>query len=109
MSAPPAPPYRIGDGVRIVQGSPYGSEDGEKVIAGASAMPVGTPYDDATNPQILRGVRGLAVEGIAMHEHFVALSVPRERTAQARGDVETAGRTGLPRAPPLAIRRGERA
>lgn len=68
------PPYRIGDGVRIVQGSPYGSEDGEKVIAGASAMPVGTPYDDATNPQILRGVRGLAVEGIAMHEHFVALS-----------------------------------
>lgn len=68
------PPYRIGDGVRIVQGSPYGSEDGEKVIAGASAMPVGTPYDDATNPQILHGVRGLAVEGIAMHEHFVALS-----------------------------------
>ena len=68
------PPYRIGDGVRIVQGSPYGSEDGEKVIAGASAKPVGTPYDDATNPQILRGVRGLAVEGIAMHEHFVALS-----------------------------------
>ena len=68
------PPYRIGDGLRIVQGSPYGSEDGEKVIAGASAMPVGTPYDDATNPQILRGVRGLAVEGIAMHEHFVALS-----------------------------------
>ena len=68
------PPYRIGVGVRIVQGSPYGSEDGEKVIAGASAMPVGTPYDDATNPQILRGVRGLAVEGIAMHEHFVALS-----------------------------------
>lgn len=68
------PPYRIGDGVRIVQGSPYGSEDGEKVIAGASAMPVGTPYDDAANPQILRGVRGLAVEGIAMHEHFVALS-----------------------------------
>ena len=68
------PPYRIGDGVRIVLGSPYGSEDGEKVIAGASAMPVGTPYDDATNPQILRGVRGLAVEGIAMHEHFVALS-----------------------------------
>lgn len=68
------PPYRIGDGVRIVQGSPYGSEDGEKVIAGASAMPVGTPYDDATNPQILRDVRGLAVEGIAMHEHFVALS-----------------------------------
>ncbi len=44
------------------------------MIAGASAMPVGTPYDDATNPQILRGVRGLAVEGIAMHEHFVALS-----------------------------------
>ena len=68
------PPYRIGDGVRIVQGSPYGSADGEKVSAGASAMPVGTPYDDATNPQILRGVRGLAVEGIAMHEHFVALS-----------------------------------
>lgn len=68
------PPYRIGDGVRIVQGSPYGSEDGEKVIAGASAMPVGTPYDDATNPQILHGVCGLAVEGIAMHEHFVALS-----------------------------------
>ena len=67
-------PYRIGDGVRIVQGSPYGSEDGEKVIAGASAMPVGTPYDDVANPQILRGVRGLAVEGIAMHEHFVALS-----------------------------------
>lgn len=69
-----AAPYAIGDGVCIASGSPYGSEDGDAVIAGASQLPVGTPYSDPRNPEILQGARGLAIEGIALHKHFVALS-----------------------------------
>lgn len=67
-------PYMLGDGTMIACGSPYGCELGDAVIDGASAMPVGTPFDDPRNPQLLRGVRGLAIDGIALHRHFVALS-----------------------------------
>lgn len=67
-------PYTLGDGMMIACGSPYGCELGDTVIEGASAMPVGTPFDDPRNPELLRGVRGLAIDGIALHRHFVALS-----------------------------------
>lgn len=68
------PPYRLGDGVRIAQGSPYGCELGDAVIRGASGKPAGTPCHIDGNPEALQGARGLAIEGIAMHRHFVALS-----------------------------------
>ena len=47
---------------------------GDRVLAGASGRPVGTPYHDPRNPDILQGARGLSIDGIALHRHFVALS-----------------------------------
>lgn len=67
------PPYRLGEGVCIAQGSPYGCELGDAVEAGASHRAVGEPYDCQTNPALLRGLGGLAIEGIALHRHFVVL------------------------------------
>ncbi|KFI61449.1 S9 family peptidase [Bifidobacterium cuniculi] len=61
------PPYRLGDGMTVACGSPYGTE------AGPGGR-VGDPYMDPANPAILQGVRGLAIEGIALHRHYVALS-----------------------------------
>ena len=37
------PPYRLGEGVRVAVGSPYGCEHGDDVDPGASSMPIGTP------------------------------------------------------------------
>lgn len=68
------PPYRLGEGVCVAAGSPYGCEQGDAALAGASRMPVGTPYHDPRNPGILQGARGLSIDGIALHRHFVALS-----------------------------------
>lgn len=63
------PPYRLGEGVRLAQGSPYGCEGGGQV-----GEPVDRPYDDPGNPAILRGARGLAIEGVGFHRDFVLLS-----------------------------------
>ncbi|MCH9276169.1 S9 family peptidase, partial [Bifidobacterium amazonense] len=68
------PPYRLGEGVTVAVGSPYGCERGDDVEAGASARPVGAGYANPKNPAILQGAHGLAIEGIAIHRHFVALS-----------------------------------
>lgn len=68
------PPYRLGEGTRVAVGSPYGCEHGDMVEPGASAQPVGAGYVNACNPTILQGAHGLAIEGIAIHRHFVALS-----------------------------------
>ncbi|MDF7663402.1 S9 family peptidase [Bifidobacterium sp. ESL0763] len=68
------PPYRLGEGTVVAAGSPYGCEHGDEVEAGAGAKPVGTPWLSDSNPEVLRGERGLGIEGIAMHRHFVALS-----------------------------------
>ncbi len=68
------PPYRLGDGATIAVGSPYGTELGDRVLPGAHETPVGTPFTDVRNPALLQGVRGLAIEGIAFHKNFVALS-----------------------------------
>ena len=53
------PPYRLGEGVCIAQGSPYGCEQGDRVEPGASAKPIGTAYRNPANPAILQGARGL--------------------------------------------------
>ena len=37
------PPYRLGEGVRVAVGSPYGCEHGADVDHGASSMPLGNP------------------------------------------------------------------
>ena len=68
------PPYRLGEGVRVAQGSPYGCERGDRVEAGASTLPIGTTYRNPCNPAILQGSCGLGIEGIALHRHYVALS-----------------------------------
>jgi oligopeptidase B len=68
------PPYRLGEGTVVAVGSPYGCKEGERLEAGASTKSVCTPYYDPRNPAILQGVRGLGIEGIALHRHFVSLS-----------------------------------
>ncbi|QOL32707.1 S9 family peptidase [Bifidobacterium eulemuris] len=68
------PPYRLGEGVCVAAGSPYGCERGDDVEPGASARPIATPYFNPVNPPILQGMHGLGIEGIAIHQHFVSLS-----------------------------------
>ncbi|KFJ04733.1 peptidase S9 [Bifidobacterium subtile] len=68
------PPYRLGEGTVVAVGSPYGCEQGERLEAGASTKSVCTPYYDPRNPAMLQGVRGLGIEGIALHRNFVSLS-----------------------------------
>lgn len=72
------PPYRLGEGVCVAQGSPYGCEQGDRAEAGASAQPISAPYSNPSNPAILQGAHGLGVEGIAVHRHFVAISYRAE-------------------------------
>lgn len=67
------PPFQLGEGTRIACGSPFGCEDGDRMMPGASAKPVSTPFFCDTNPQILQGARGLVIEGIAMHRYFVSI------------------------------------
>ncbi|WP_137658005.1 S9 family peptidase [Bifidobacterium moukalabense] len=72
------PPYRLGEGVCVAAGSPYGCERGDDVEPGASARPIGTAYSNPCNPAILQGAHGLGIEGIAIHRHFVALQYRAE-------------------------------
>lgn len=72
------PPYRLGEGVCVAAGSPYGCEHGDDVEAGAAAKPITTPYSNPANPEILQGLRGLGVEGISLHQHYVSLSYRAE-------------------------------
>ena len=68
------PPYRLGEGVVVAAGSPYGCEQGDACEPGATARPIGAAYRNPANPAILQGAHGLAIEGIAIHRHFVSLS-----------------------------------
>ncbi|WEV64349.1 S9 family peptidase [Bifidobacterium sp. ESL0732] len=72
------PPYALGEGVAVALGSPYGCERGDEVEPGASGKPVNTPYNNPDNPEILRGARGLGIEGIAMYRNFVVLSYRKD-------------------------------
>ncbi len=93
------PPYRLGEGVRVAVGSPYGCEHGDDVEPGASARPIGTPYSNPCNPAILQGAHGLGIEGISIHRHFVSLQYRAESlthiavmTKQAAAEDFLAGR-----------------
>ena len=68
------PPYALDEGTVVAAGSPYGCEKGGQY----SAMPVGRPCHHPGNPAILDGARGLGIEGIAIHRHFVLLSYRAE-------------------------------
>ncbi|WP_033491566.1 S9 family peptidase [Bifidobacterium coryneforme] len=64
------PPYHLGQGVCIAQGSPYGCEQGG---ADAGQSP-DTPYRNPANPAILQGARGLGIEGMGIHRSFVVMT-----------------------------------
>ncbi|WP_370466003.1 S9 family peptidase [Bifidobacterium indicum] len=64
------PPYRLGQGVCIAQGSPCGCEQGG-VEADRSPD---TPYRNPANPSILQGARGLGIEGMGIHRNFVVMT-----------------------------------
>ena len=61
------PPYRLGEGVCIAAGSPYGCEDGERI----SRLPRHTSRRQSGD---IAGAHGLGIEGIALHRNFVSLS-----------------------------------
>lgn len=72
------PPFTLGEGVVVAQGSPSGCEP----PMGRRATPhdlsvryesVNTVSDNPQNPEVLRGVQGLRVDGIAIYRHFVTL------------------------------------
>ncbi|MBT1169981.1 S9 family peptidase [Bifidobacterium sp. SO4] len=62
------PPYRLGEGVCVAAGSPYGCEHGEP------DRPITEAYFNPVNPAILQGAHGLGIEGIGLHRNFVSLS-----------------------------------
>lgn len=62
------PPYRLGEGVCVAAGSPYGCEHGEP------DRPITEAYFNPANPAILQGAHGLGIEGIGLHRYFVTLS-----------------------------------
>ncbi|NMN00497.1 protease II [Bifidobacterium sp. DSM 109958] len=64
------PPYDLDEGTVVASGSPYGCETGGQY----AGMPVGRPWHHPGNPTVLDGARGLGIEGIAIHRHFVLLS-----------------------------------
>lgn len=68
------PPYRLGEGARVAVGSPYGCEKGDDVLPGASERPIGTPWSDPSNPEILQRAQGLEIEGLGIHRHAITLS-----------------------------------
>ncbi len=68
------PPFRLGEGMCVAEGSPYGCEQGDRVEAGAASRPITESYRNPSNPAILQGTHGLSIDGIAIHRHFVALS-----------------------------------
>ncbi len=64
------PPFRLGEGVRLAQGSPYGCERS----GDPASLPPEKPYRDPGNPAILQGARGLGIEGLGIHRSFVVLT-----------------------------------
>lgn len=81
------PPYRLGEGVRVAVGSPYGCEHRRR----RGLPPCRSALYSTSNPAILQGAHGLGIEGISIHRHFVALQYRAEPAAH-RGDDETGRR-----------------
>ncbi|NEG55166.1 S9 family peptidase [Bifidobacterium platyrrhinorum] len=65
------PPYTLGEGVCVAEGSPYGCERGGGDNPGRA---ITEAYFNPANPAILQGLHGLGVEGISIHRHFVTLA-----------------------------------
>ena len=82
------PPYRLGEGVRVAVGSPYGCEHGDEVEPGASEMPIGTPYSNPCNPAILQGAHGLGIEGVIDSPALCGAAVPGGKPDAYCGDDE---------------------
>ncbi|PJM75452.1 S9 family peptidase [Bifidobacterium simiarum] len=73
------PPYKLGEGMCVAQGSPAGCEPPRGVTPSPATratfyQSVGTICSNPRNPAVLQDVQGLRIEGIAMYKHFVALS-----------------------------------
>ena len=73
------PPYKLGEGMCVAQGSPAGCEpprgvDSSPATRATLYQPASTICSNPRNPAILQGVQGLRIEGIAMYRHFVVLS-----------------------------------
>ncbi|PWG60562.1 S9 family peptidase [Bifidobacterium catulorum] len=73
------PPYELGEGVCVAQGSPAGCEPphGHRPTPETRAtryQSISTLSDIPANPEILQDVQGLRIEGIAMYRNFVVLS-----------------------------------
>jgi oligopeptidase B len=66
------PPYRLGEGVCVAAGSPYGCEQGE------ADRPITEAYFNPANPEVMQGAHGLSIEGIALHRNFISLSYRSE-------------------------------
>ncbi|XOQ64041.1 MAG: prolyl oligopeptidase family serine peptidase [Bifidobacterium crudilactis] len=64
-------PYSLTEGVCVVAGSSAGCEASDAVDAG---LPIDAPCRRDGNPEILQGARGLGIEGLSMHRHFVTLA-----------------------------------
>ena len=74
------PPYRLGEGVRVAVGSPYGCEHGDDVAR-------------------------LGHRGYLDPSAFRRIAVPRGKPAAHRGDDETGRRRGFPGRPAMAVHR----
>ncbi|MFT8649793.1 MAG: S9 family peptidase [Bifidobacterium psychraerophilum] len=68
-------PYELTEGVCVVAGSPAGCEPVPGAQSTSDAgLPIDEPYDDPANPAVLQGARGLGIEGLSIHRHFITLS-----------------------------------
>ena len=80
------PPYRLGEGVRVAVGSPYGCEHGDDVEPGASSMPIGTPYSNPCNTRhSCQGAQRLGHRGYPDPSAFRRIAIPRGKPAAHRG------------------------
>ena len=66
--------YKLGDGVCVASGSPYGCENGDLWEDSASKKPICQPYNCEQNPEILRNSVGLSISGLSMYKNYVALA-----------------------------------
>lgn len=66
--------YKLGDGVCIASGSPYGCENGDTWESEASKKSITKPYNFEKNPVILQNTVGLSVSGLSMYKNYIALT-----------------------------------
>ncbi|MFT9392140.1 S9 family peptidase [Bifidobacterium sp.] len=62
-------PYALDEGTCIAEGSRFGCERGGEF----RDQPLDSPDRNPENPRILQGARGLNIESLDIHEHFITL------------------------------------